>query len=287
MIIINLKGGLGNQMFQYALGRSLSIQFSRDLKFDLSFYDDNLDLNITKRNFELDYLSVQVDPANVNDLKFKNRNSILDFFTSNKTKVYTDTNFKSILEKSFSRYYFDGFWQSELFFKEIRDVLLREFTPKIELDLVNMSWLNSITNSNSVAVHIRRGDYITNLNANAFHGICTVEYYRNAIQYIKNNTSDPSFYFFSDDMSWVKNNFHSDEGKYNFIENNIGDKSYLDITLMASCKHNIIANSTFSWWGAWLNNNSNKIVIAPTLWFSDLNENRKAEKLIPKSWIRI
>jgi hypothetical protein len=275
-------------MFQYALGRALSIKFDKILKFDLSFYNNNiLDLQITKRNFDLEHFCIDVNLASVNDLKFKKRNSIINFLSFKKTKIYNDLNFDNTLDNNYPIYYFDGFWQSELFFKEIRGELLKEFTPKIELDLVNMNWLNSITNSNSVAVHIRRGDYITNLNANAFHGICTVEYYKNAIQYIKNNTSDPSFYFFSDDMPWVKNHFHSDEGNYNFIENNISDKSYLDITLMASCKHNIIANSTFSWWGAWLNNNSNKTVIAPTLWFSDLNENRKAEKLIPTSWIRI
>lgn len=287
MIIVNLKGGLGNQMFQYALGKSISLKYNRILKLDLNFYKDNLDADVTKRNFELDYFSVKADLATKEDLKFKYSNKVSKFFASKKVKIYNDSNFDGDLQCNHSIVYFDGFWQSELFFQNVRTLLLREFTPKVSLDLNNMLWCNSITNCNSISVHIRRGDYITNSSANSFHGVCSIEYYRSAIKYIQDNVDNPIFYFFSDDMTWVKENFYSDQQNYNFVEGNIGEKSYLDITLMSYCKHNIIANSTFSWWGAWLNTNFNKIVISPIKWFSESDQNIKTKNLIPSSWVRI
>ena len=287
MIIVNLKGGLGNQMFQYALGKSLSIKYNRILKFDLNFYKENLDAHVTKRNFELEHFSVKADPATKQDLKFKKSNRVTNFFTSNKFKIYNDLNFGGTIESNNSIVYFDGFWQSELFFQDIRNLLLREFTPKISLDADNMFWINSISRCNSISVHIRRGDYITNSSANSFHGVCSIEYYKSAIRYIQDIVDNPIFYFFSDDMTWVKENFYNGLQNYNFVEGNIGENSYLDIRLMSFCKHNIVANSTFSWWGAWLNTNVDKVVIAPLMWFSDSDQNSKTKNLIPSSWVRI
>ena len=141
-------------------------------------------------------------------------------------------------------------------------------------------------NSNSVGIHIRRGDYISNQAAFENHGICSLTYYKTAIGIINSKINNPMYFIFSDDTEWVRN---TDFGIKNFeiIDWNIEKKSYIDMQLMSYCKHNIIANSTFSWWGAWLNNYSQKIVIAPKNWFSNESRKSESEKIIPKDWIQI
>lgn len=123
-----------------------------------------------------------------------------------------------------------------------------------------------MSRENSVSVHIRRGDYLLRKHSK-IHGLCSLEYYLQAIQFIKSKSKDPVFYFFSDDIPWARENFCNPS--YKFVDCNSGSNSCLDLYLMSQCKHNIIANSTFSWWGAWLNRNKEKIVVAPSVWFND------------------
>ncbi len=153
------------------------------------------------------------------------------------------------------------------------------------MDNKNLEIENLIKSVNSVSLHIRRTDF-KNTKSNTTHGICSLEYYGEAVKFISNKLVDPHFFVFSDDINWAKENLNLPY-KLTFISGNSGDKSYIDMQLMSVCKHNIIANSSFSWWGAWLNSNMNKIVIAPRMWFFNKELNIQTNDLIPDEWIRM
>jgi len=180
--------------------------------------------------------------------------------------------------------YLEGYWQSEKYFKHIESIIRNDFTYINETDSDNLKILNRIKGSESIAIHFRRGDYINNRKTNEVHGICSMEYYNSAVDYIAQKVSSPYFFIYSDDIEWVKRNLSI---KYNkmFVDINTPEKASNDLRLISNCKHQIIANSSFSWWGAWLNQNPEKIVIAPKKWFMD--EKRNTSDLIPEKWIRL
>jgi hypothetical protein len=177
---------------------------------------------------------------------------------------------------------FRGTWQSEQYFKhavaEVRNSLT--FNPSL-LSAKTAEMKQSIRTSNSVSIHIRRGDYLSDQYANGFAGVCTMDYYNKAIEYIKSKVGEPHFYVFTDDPEWVTKNFLIKNATY--VQNNAGDNSWQDMYLMSQCKHNIIANSSFSWWAAWLNANTNKIVIAPKKWWRLFDR----DDVVPNEWIRM
>ena len=179
--------------------------------------------------------------------------------------------------------YLQGYWQSEKYFYDIRDILLNELTLKFDPDRDNKKHLKDIINSESVSIHVRRGDYVKNPHTRAYHGICSLDYYKRALKKIGSLVENPKYYVFSDDPDWTKENLKI-KGKVVFIINN-SNKEYEDLRLMRACKHNIIANSTFSWWGAWLGEYKNKIVIAPEKWFLTKENNYK--DIVPDRWLKI
>lgn len=292
MIIVRLHGGLGNQMFQYALGLNIAKQLNSELKLDVSWY-------YKKSNQNRKYL---LDIFNIKD-KFSSKSEI-DSFTYkkgvlNRIKKYFDKfkpYYKRLVVKEQSKKfdnkilkidhncYLDGYWQSEKYFKVIKNELIDIYNLKEKIDAENSNVLDHISHSNSVSIHIRRGDYVYDKNTNHRHGTCSFKYYKDALSFINSKLSDPFFYIFSDDLEWVKNNMKINFPK-NYIDINNGKKDYLDLILMSKCKHNIIANSSFSWWAAWLNTNNDKIVIAPKKWFSDPKVYTK--DIIPCNWIKI
>ena len=175
----------------------------------------------------------------------------------------------------------DGYWQSEKYFKNIKDEIIKSFTPIHDISEKAKQYIKEIENSNSVSLHVRRGDYVDNT---MFKGsgltITEMPYYKDAIEFINSKVENPKFFIFSDDIAWCKENFEFLEDK-TFIDDT---KSAIDdMVLMSRCEHNIIANSTFSWWGAWLNRNKNKIVIAPKVWYKTNHELH----LAPKEWIKL
>ena len=178
----------------------------------------------------------------------------------------------------------DGYWQSEKYFSNISDILRRELVIKYQQDSQSYKFSQLIQNTQSISVHIRRMDYIQNKKTNDIHGTCSEEYYFRAILYIVEKVNNPHFFLFSDDPEWARHKL-----KLNFpttiVDCNDASRNYEDLRLMSSCKHNIIANSTFSWWGAWLNANSKRIIIAPREWFKDTTRNTK--DLIPNSWVKL
>lgn len=173
---------------------------------------------------------------------------------------------------------YEGFWQSEKYFLPVEQDVRKSFS--FNMDLLNkgtQTVAKEISWKESVSVHIRRGDYINSSN----FGVCSIDYYKLAMSFISEKISDPIFVFFSDDIDWVKENIPCPNAIY--VSCNHGIDSWQDMYLMTQCKHNIIANSSFSWWGAWLNNNSNKIVIAPAKWF---NYSPNYD-ILPKEWITL
>ena len=190
-----------------------------------------------------------------------------------------------ILESKNKNLYLDGYWQCENYFLDIREELLVELSIKSSLSKKTIAIDNLISKStNAVGLHIRRGDYVTNQETLKIHGICSLEYYYKAISLLEDKLGDCHYFIFSDDTEWAKANLKI-KGDMTIVDHNDGLKSYEDLYLMSKCDHNIIANSSFSWWGAWLNVNKSKIVIAPRKWFNSLDLDDSMIK--PSSWLEI
>lgn len=269
MIISNLTGGLGNQMFQYAFGRFLSLKNKTELKYHFT----NALFN-TQRSFALDVFNIKATEIINKDLNrfgiIQNRlfNRVLylldDRYNIQLNKYIVTQHFPYTFDESLRNItndrYVQGYFADERYFKGIENCIRNEFTPKKKLDEINQKILKHIQKTVSVSIHVRRGDFITNKANSQFVGI---DYYITAIKKINKSIFNPVFFIFSDDISWCKENLTPLINRVQFINHNKGKNSYKDLVLMSNCKHNIIANSTFSWWGAWLNQNKNKIFIKP------------------------
>ncbi len=301
MIITRLMGGLGNQMFQYAAGLVLSKKLDTELYIDLSFLTDgSVRNNFTFRNYELDCFTITgkvIDHERL--LEFNKKRRIYERFYLHilnkivfknalpvpKKYVFYGFSFDKNIVRMSDNSLLEGYWQSEQYFSDVTELLFQEFTFKSKPDEKNTEILREINDSEAVAVHVRRGDYSSNADVLNMHGLCSKEYYINSICQLGEEVSKPKFFFFSDDMMWVKKTFSTLKCEYDirFVENNLDKNAFEDLRLMSSCKHNIIANSTFSWWGAWLNKNKNKNVCYPESWFAD---GREEKHIIPPSWDR-
>jgi len=300
MIIIHLIGGLGNQMFQYALGRHLAEINSSLLKLDLSGFEAYKLHRYSLHCFKIwEHIATteEIDTFKRKDnthiarlaSKIGKRLGVLSSATSD---FYQDT--IVIKEKRFSfdptvleakgNIYLEGYWQSGKYFSAIRDVLLREFAFIYEQDARSKELAEQIQKTESVSLHIRRADYVKEPLTKQIHGLCSLDYYRKAVNQIVQKIPDCHFYIFSDDHLWVRENFKFDY-PVTIIDHNNASKNYEDLRLMSLCRHNIIANSSFSWWGAWLNTNPRKIVLAPAQWFKSPEFNTK--DLIPDGWIKL
>lgn len=298
MICVNINGGLGNQMFQYACGKALAIKNNTSLVLDLSLMNKvKGSSRATKRSFELsDVFNVHSTEASVAELK---RIKPIEYRALNvfaiklglkgiqKSKYFIENKFSfdPNIKKVGKDCYLSGYWQSPKYFDVVESLIHDEFTFQRKLDYKNLGIESLIRGVNAVSIHIRRTDF-QNTVSNSIHGICSLEYYGEAVKFISTKLANPHFFVFSDDVNWAKENLNLPY-QCTFISGNSGSKSYIDMQLMSACKHNIIANSSFSWWGAWLNKNLNKIVIAPKIWFVDKKLNDQTIDLIPDSWKRM
>ncbi|MBI4232781.1 alpha-1,2-fucosyltransferase [Candidatus Peregrinibacteria bacterium] len=280
MIIVKLMGGLGNQMFQYAVGRSLSLKNKTDVVFDISsFQNDALrDYQLHVFNISGSVLSIPLSRL----LNLYNR-----FFPYKLPGInyhyvrWLSSFFNQDILKKKGIIYLEGYWQCEDYFKQIREILKKDFTLRYKLDAKNKSLLKVIQHSPSVAVHVRRGDYVVNPLTHKYHGTCSLGYYHRSFQMMAQRVSSPHFFIFSDDMAWTKQNLKI-HFPTTYVDINGRKEEHKDLMLMANCRHFIIANSSFSWWGAWLSENKNKIVFSPDKWFNQKNEGNT----VPQSWIR-
>jgi len=301
MIIVQLQGGLGNQMFQYAAGRALAIQNNTLLKIDLSFLKKGvLGKNVDYRNYGLNKFCIFEDIISEEKLNHFIRKS--KFFAKLKISWFNKkTGYRLPVSKIFwqqghgydpefftlpKNSYLIGYWQNVKFFAGSEKIIKQDFMFKNLPDQSNTELLNRIKKCESVAIHIRRGDF-KNLPV---LGITDPEYYLKAINYLIEKLNKPALFFFSDEMKWVKENFNAINSACNIcyvdINNSIGSEVD-DLRLMSNCKHNIIGNSTFGWWGAWLNNNPDKIIIAPEKLFADPAIDSQLQGMIPDNWVRL
>lgn len=281
MKIVRIQGGLGNQMFQYALLKGLEVTFNEPVLADISMF------NMYFRRYELEYVfGVGLRYANYADMKQVYRCSKDYNITRLQRKLFGPSKFEyketedvekdaCVYEENVDRYY-EGYWIMERYAELAEPILRNDFVFKNKLNNNNEVVLNEIRESESVSLHVRRGDF---LKLPDYCGICDLEYYKYAISHILSNVSDAHFFVFSNDIQWCKENIVPllKGANVTFVEGNKGWDSYVDMQLMSECKHNIIANSTFSWWGAWLNNNPNKIVVAPKYWYRTRKVNRNCK----------
>ncbi len=265
--LISITGGLGNQLFQYAHGRKLEIIDKKSIVFNTSFFTNPHAKQNSQKDTPRPFL---LDRFNINpQAKFSPNpeNGIIKIF-------------KKILYKITGNY---PLYQSERYFASIKDTILKEFTLKNPLSDQAQNAYNSIRlQTNSVSLHIRRGDYAKNPHALKHHGLIELDYYKKATEFIKTKINNPLFFIFSDDIEWVRKNLKIENCV--FISNpKIAETE--EMYLMSQCSHNIIANSTFSWWGAYLNQNQGKIVVAPKQW--TVKKTADELEIIPKNWIQI
>ena len=287
MIVVRLNGGLGNQLFQYATGRHLAQLNDAELFLDTSFL-----LSSNKYagnwNYELDAFSIV---SKIADEKLLHAFHGSDFSTServltriislgkNRKYKFDEYGFDQHVLELKGNYYLRGYFQSEKYFKNIAEIIRNDLPIKDEFIPKDQALIDKISGSKSVSIHIRRGDYIRNLSSMDAHGLCSKDYYTKSIEFIKRELGeDIHFYFFTDDEDWINREMRWD------IDCTLisGKTTVEDFYLMSICKHNIIANSTFSWWAAWLNANPDKKVIIPKHW----RTNVKTEdiQLNPTGW---
>jgi len=287
MVIIKISGGLGNQLFQYSFGMYLSTLLDTKVLFDVQ--SNIRRKNYTARQLDLQNLNINievVDKKVIQGLKWTN-DGFLSRIERKLVQLIPCLNSSYFVEKELhgnldkiklkSNCYYDGYWQNTLLANYIDPTTIFD---KLVTKYKSEAIVEEIMGSESVSIHIRRGDYITIKKNKSIYNICEMDYYDAAIDYIRINCLKPTFYIFSDDIEWAKQNIVGDE--FFYISDN---EPIYDLWLMSLCKHNIIANSTFSWWAASLNTNKSKIVIAPEKWYANIKSNALTS-FIPGNWIR-
>lgn len=267
MVIVRIIGGLGNQMFQYAYAKSLQ-ERGYKVKIDISKFKKYK----LHGGYQLDKFNIDIKPSTAlsNFLsKLGVRKSIKE-----KNRLFNE-NLLVVPKKS----YLKGYFQTERYFQNIRSILEKEFTLLEPISYSSNQYKNEIeAHANSCSLHVRRGDYISNKKANKVHGTCDLNYYKRAIEFIESQYKNIHFFIFSDDLNWVKNNLKLKNGTY--IDHDV--IPHEDLYLMSLCRFNITANSSFSWWGAWLNKHKNKMVISPKKWYVS-----KETNIICNDWIKL
>jgi len=308
VVIVRLKGGLGNQMFQYAAARALATARGVRLGLDLAAFDAD-----PRRRFELDRLPISATVASPGAVfrltgrpqtrrqralcraaralaRMAGVPSQREFDLLRPLgvdrRVYTephfhfDPNFQSLP----ADIYLDGYWQSERYFAGIADELRRELTVGAAAQAEVRDLEAAIRSAESVGVHVRRGDYVTEERTAAYHGTCDPEYYRAAAERVREVAGRPHFFVFSDDPEWVRSHL-AFLSPSTIIGHADRTRPHEDMRLLSLCRHAIIANSSFSWWGAWLSDHPGKRVVAPARWFSDPSID--TSDLLPPQWTRL
>ena len=289
-------GGLGNQMFQYAAARRLALTHKTELALDCSYFKISATQD-TVRKYELGQLPICAREASALEIAelsgscktFLQRGLVTLRRTCGMARqpapVYeSHIGFNPEILDCPDNVYLCGYWQSERYFSEIAETIRNDLTPtgKIPDEVLDLS--EQIRNSNSVAIHFRRGDYVNNHKAAAFHGVLPIAYYEKALQHMTGSLAAPELFVFSDEPEWVRKEIQFPHPAH-IINSNSERPPYQDMRLMSLCKHAIIANSSFSWWGAWMIRNPDKIVIAPERWL--IKKHVKTVDLLPESWIKL
>ncbi len=292
MIIIKLQGGLGNQMFQYAIGYCLAEKYNTELRFDTNYLlnrsikhrlhvNRDLDLDIFGLNLTI---ACQKDVSRLRDrfgIAFADKTANRIFGLKNTYIREPRYQFTPDIMECGSDVYLEGFWQSEKYFKPVEQAIRAQFVIKDRMEADAAEFAKKISAENAVCVNVRRGDFI----ANPFHVVLTPEFYQRAENILLSKIDQPLLYVFSDDLAWCQENLHF-QSPVTFVSHGYSGKKFQDyFRLMSSCKSFIIPNSTFAWWAAYLSNSESKTVITPTKWYND--ESWSTEDLLLKHWLTI
>jgi hypothetical protein len=285
-LIIQLTGGLGNQLFQYALARRLQIERTARVRFDLSLFDEHNERAINVRKYRTHLTEVSAMDRLAIRLSFGR--------TLSKAAAVLKPIARPVLFERFfdahqgcdprilqltGRWYLSGWWQSPEYFDSIRSILLQEFQPADPLNETDAELRKKIENSNAVCVHIRRGDYVTDPKYNKEFKAQSAAYYHDCMRELQIRLNHPKFFLFTDDPAWAKQNI---TGDVTHVDHHDGNSDYIDLHLMSRCRHFITANSTFSWWAAWLSPYKRKTVIVPKVW--RLPAQGPPADLVPADW---
>lgn len=288
MIIAKMSGGLGNQLFQYAAARALSQSMRTSLRLDCSWYL-NIRASDTSRSFELGTLGITVTAASLYDT-FRRRVAkrlvgagISSSRLTGMTYVSEERGAVPLLSRPWAGdVYLDGYWQDYSYAKAVRTLLLKEISPSLAALAPNAGIdMDELAETEAVAVHIRRGDYVSSASIQAKHGVCGEQYYHQSIALMEERIPNARFLFFSDDIPWCRDHFAKIRNAI-FINAQGRNSSLIEFALMQRCKHFVIANSTFSWWAAFLGQRPRSHVIAPAKWFAA--ESLQTANLLPPDW---
>jgi len=309
MIITKLHGGLGNQLFQYAIGRQLAIRNSSELKLDISPFRDyklhkyaihhfNVNATLATESEVAAYRALRNPPLGSRAFAALSRffhsltgqpacvtpTALIHAHRSRRYVVEGPLIFQPQIPDLPDNTYLDGYWQDERYFRDIASTIRHEFTVNTPPTPENVDLAQMIASVESVSVHVRRADYVTNPSTMAFHGVCRQSYYATCVSSVLHRVPNAHFFVFSDDPAWAKAHLALG-GPATFVSANNADSNYEDLRLMSLCHHHITANSSFSWWGAWLNTRPDKIVLCPENWL--VNKQSGLQEIAPPAWERV
>ncbi|MCY4221321.1 MAG: alpha-1,2-fucosyltransferase [Thiotrichales bacterium] len=285
-VYVHLIGGLGNQMFQYAAARAVTLRNDADLILDTTRTPMKGGGN-HHLAFALGHFAIAGRIGDASDLPPSRNRPVRHTIwrmTGRSPRYIRERGlaFNSNIISLEPNCYLHGYFQSDRYFNDVSDQIRKELTIITQPDPVTRRWLHKIQTSNAISLHVRRGDYVTNAKFNAVFATCRPDYYRRAAGFIADQiAADPEIYAFSDDIDWVRKNLEL-PFKMHFVDHNDYSTAYNDMRLMAACRHHVIANSSFSWWGAWLNSSEHKIVVAPAQWYRTAR--RDNPDITPGDW---
>ncbi len=295
MFVVRLIGGLGNQMFQYAFARALARRRGLPVKLDASWYAKSDFGSDAPRQFMLEKFNIAGELATAEELRDARRPSRLAVLAQKALRKLIGANYGYDPRAFYARdgSYLEGFWQSERYFADMADEIRREFSLKAPLSQAAAAILKQIESADaahvqgteaeaSVSIHVRRGDFVTNKAVRSAFGTVDLAYYRAASRIVTRRVAAPRCFVFSDDIAWAKENLKYGGPAVYVSRPGISDVE--ELILMSRCRHHILANSSFSWWGAWLDPRPDKIVVAPRRWFRDWRF--RTSGIVPEGWVR-
>jgi len=287
MIVLRLVGGLGNQLFQYCTGRAVATRLAAELVLDTGWFQGPF-LTDTRRVFGLQSFRIKAR------LPTRRENAWLSLYSNpllarvpfprpwryiREAHYHFDNRIESLPDNV----YLSGYWQSEKYFLSIRDSLLEDLQPSQQAPDAWTAHLQTVTVAESVSMHIRRGDYVSRPTTAAYHGALPLSYYHDAARFVASRVRNPVFFVFSDDPDWVTDNLRLEHPMH--VVTPFSTDPVWEMLLMSKCRHSVVANSSFSWWGAWLKTHPGSVTVAPMRWFGD--PDRNTADLTPTAWHRL
>lgn len=292
MIVTRLVGGLGNQMFQYAAGWSLARRLGAELLVDRTWLECEGQMFETPRRYELGAFRLQArsaSPELVSKLEQRGNSRLnrlcrrLGLTASPVVFYETSQAFDARFKAISGDLLLVGYWQSEKYFAAFADEIRSEFGLRDSPSDRNRELIEQMRATNSLSLHVRRGDYVSSEATNRFHGVMPIAYYRDAVRAVTERAGPVEIFVFSDDIDWCKREIEIPGRQLHFVDHNTRGSE--DMRLMSSCRHHILANSSFSWWGAWLNLDPGKVVVAPARWFQEPSVD--TSDFLPEGWLRL